>query len=488
MKQGVPFYANHDDDMRCCLAVYRMVLDYFLHRKLSWDELASFTGYTPGVAAWTVKPLTQLAKMGFDIVMLEPFDYRRYLQEGEAYVRSVFPPEKAAWMLQHTNIRSVQKYIPDFLQTVHHENRRAALSDIDRMLSEGRLVFVTLNSKALNGQRGYVDHAVLIIAQTGDEYVVHDPGLPARPERRVPKAALWQAMGGSEHTSEVTGFRLKAAPMRLDAYVVAHEPRLSRAFAAKLIEEGSVLVNGQPNKPGYKVKASDHVAIEYDRAALDAIPAIDLPVLYEDDDCVVINKPAGVLTHAQGKLSGEATVASFLRNRLQGLDGERAGIVHRLDRATSGVIIAAKNQAALSWLQKQFAQREAKKVYAAIVAGKLQQPEAIIDMPIERNPRAPATFRVGANGKSAATHYKVLQETAHHSLLELKPETGRTHQLRVHLAHIGHPIVGDPLYGSGAYGDRLFLHARSLEITLPNGQRKTFATPLPPEFEEFLRG
>ena len=484
--KDVPFYANHEDNMRCCLAVYRMIFDYFLHRKLSWDELASFAGYAPGVAAWTVKPLTQFAKMQFDIRMIEPFDYRRYLTEGTAYLSELFTPEKAAWQLKHTNILSMQPYIPEFLETIQPECRRATLGDIDDMLDEGRLVFVTLNSQVLNNTDEYVDHAVLVIDRTADEYVVHDPGLPPQPFRHVARAKLWEAMGGDEHSAEVTGFRLKKRATRLDSYVVEQKPRLSRAFAAKLIEDGKVLVNGQPSKTGYKVKATDDVTIDYDDAQLDAIPAIDLPILYEDDDCVVINKPEGVLTHAQGALSSEATVASFLRDRVIDMQGDRAGIVHRLDRATSGVIIGAKNQAALSWLQKQFADRQAKKTYIALVVGQPVQPEAVIDMPIERNPKAPATFRVGNNGKPATTQYKVLEAGEQYSLLELRPTTGRTHQLRVHLAQIGHPIVGDPLYGNGAYGDRLFLHALSLEITLPNHEHKTFTAPLPAEFEQQL--
>jgi 23S rRNA pseudouridine1911/1915/1917 synthase len=225
----------------------------------------------------------------------------------------------------------------------------------------------------------------------------------------------------------------------------------------------------------------------YDEKILDTVPDIDLPILYEDSDCVVINKPAGVLTHVQGEFSPEATVASFLKNRGKDITGERAGIVHRLDRPTSGVIIGAKTLHALQWLQQQFARRDAKKTYIAVVQGHLKEPEAIIDMPIQRNPKAPATHRVGANGKSALTRYKVLQETEKYSLVELKPETGRTHQLRVHLSHIGHPIIGDPLYGKGKYGDRLYLHAASLEITLPDGETHTFTAPLPPEFKEIMQ-
>ena len=274
---------------------------------------------------------------------------------------------------------------------------------------------------------------------------------------------------------------------RLDSFVVGVLPRLSRAFVQKLCDGGHVYVNDVVNKAGYKLRAHDRVMIDYDPVELQLIPDIDIPVLYEDADCVVMNKPAGVLTHAQGTFSPEATVATFLRSRLAGgFSGARAGVVHRLDRATSGVIIGAKNQEALSWLQKQFAQRKVKKTYVAIVQGAPKEQEAVIDMPIERNPKAPATFRVGANGKPAVTHYRVLQPGPDCSLLELKPETGRTHQLRVHLQKIGHPIIGDPLYGDGQFGDRLFLHALSLEITLPNRERKTFTAPLPPEFNERL--
>lgn len=271
---------------------------------------------------------------------------------------------------------------------------------------------------------------------------------------------------------------------RLDVSVGAAMPLLSRAFIQKLCENGTVLVNGENARPGYKLKLDDEVEINYNQAQLEQIPSIDLPIIYEDDDCLVINKPAGILTHTQSKFNTEPSVASFLRQHSNELSGERAGVVHRLDRATSGVIIGAKNSSALSFLQKQFSQRKAKKIYLAVVEGHLKQPEAMIDMPIERNPKAPATFRVGPRGKSAVTHYQVLKEGLHNSLVQLKPETGRTHQLRVHLAQIGHPIVGDPLYGHGQHGDQLFLHAKSLEITVPSRERKTFAASTPPEFEQ----
>jgi 23S rRNA pseudouridine1911/1915/1917 synthase len=272
---------------------------------------------------------------------------------------------------------------------------------------------------------------------------------------------------------------------RLDQYVIEHRPRLSRGFAVKLIGQGRVLVNGKPSKPGYKLRGGEEITIDYDEAELDVIPDIELPILYEDDDCVVINKPLGVLTHSKGAFNPEATVATWLRSRLNGLAGERAGIVHRLDRATSGVMICAKTPEALSHLQKQFAQRKTKKTYMAVIAGELDPLEAIIDMPIERNPKKPQTFRVGPGGKPSVTAYKVIQTNGTYSLVELRPTTGRTHQLRVHLKQLKYPIVGDPIY-DGKPGERLYLHALSLEITLPNRERKTFTAPLPPEFTDIV--
>jgi 23S rRNA pseudouridine1911/1915/1917 synthase len=270
---------------------------------------------------------------------------------------------------------------------------------------------------------------------------------------------------------------------RLDQRVVELIPELSRAFGTKLIDQGKVTVNGVPQtKAGYKLREGDEVVVNFDLATLADIPKIELPIIYEDDDCVVINKPVGLLTHSKGDFNPEATVETWLRSHTK-IVGERAGIVHRLDRATSGVMICAKTPEALRWLQKQFAQRRTKKTYYAVVTGELKQPEAIIDMPLERNPKAPATFRVGHGGKTAQTHYKVLEANEKYSLLELKPETGRTHQLRVHLHHLGHPIVGDTLY-EGEPHERMMLHAESLELTLPSRERKVFTTPMPKEFAE----
>lgn len=273
---------------------------------------------------------------------------------------------------------------------------------------------------------------------------------------------------------------------RLDQYVVRHFSELSRASAVKLIETGKVEVNNLAvTKPGYKLRQDDVVEINYVPEDHPPIPAIELPLIYEDKSCVVIDKPAGLLSHSKGAFNPEPSVATWLRSRIEGMHGERAGIVHRLDRSTSGVMICAKTPEALLWLQKQFSQRKVKKAYVAVVSGVMKESEAIVDMPIERNPKKPAMFRVGSNGKSAITAYKVLKSDGKRSLLELKPTTGRTHQLRVHLEHLGHPILGDKFYG-GSQANRLYLHAKSLELTLPNKNRQVFESLVPSAFEDVI--
>lgn len=272
---------------------------------------------------------------------------------------------------------------------------------------------------------------------------------------------------------------------RLDHYVAKKLPTISRSSSAKLIIDNRVSVNGKIiSKPGFKIRVTDKIDIDFDEDELISIPDIELPIVYEDEDCVAINKPAGLLSHSKGEFNPEPTVASWLSKRVSGLTGDRAGVVHRLDRATSGIMICAKNERASKWLQRQFSTRKVLKTYIAIVEGVIKDKQAIIDMPIERNPKKPQTFRVSNNGKIARTEYRVMKETPTLTILELKPTTGRTHQLRVHLKHLGHPIVGDNLY-EGRKADRLYLHAKSLEITIPSGQRKKFTARLPGEFNKF---
>lgn len=268
--------------------------------------------------------------------------------------------------------------------------------------------------------------------------------------------------------------------MRLDIYVTQHWPEYSRATWQKYIAAGYVKVNDNVVTAPKKPLGEDDVV----EVSIPDKPNFDnevLPVLYEDDDVVVIDKPAGVLTHPKGKIVDEFSVAAFMKQRSDfPEDDARPGIVHRLDRDTSGIIIAAKNAEALSFLARQFSDRKAKKTYRAVAKGIPDLQEAIIDAPIARHPKAPSTFRVSSEGKSAQTRYTVLATNGEYSLLSLKPITGRTHQLRVHLAYIGTPIVGDRVYGKEE--DRLYLHAEELEITLPNRERKTFISPVPTSF------
>ncbi|MHB1864662.1 MAG: RluA family pseudouridine synthase [Candidatus Saccharimonadales bacterium] len=273
--------------------------------------------------------------------------------------------------------------------------------------------------------------------------------------------------------------------VRLDIAVHNQLEDISRTSAEKLIKDGYVLVNNQiTTKPSQKVSPEDKIEVTYNPVKV-KIPTIKLPILYEDDDVIVINKPAGILSHSKGSFNPEATVASWLEKKYHGTLSNRSGIVHRLDRQTSGVMIVAKNDKASQWLQKQFSTRKVAKTYMAIISGQLNLNQAIIDLPIERNPKAPQSFRVGASGKHSVTEYSVLRSTNKSSLVELRPTTGRTHQLRVHLAYLGHPIVGDSIY-KGVPADRLYLHAKRLAITLPSNKRQVFDAPLPKEFKIYM--
>jgi 23S rRNA pseudouridine1911/1915/1917 synthase len=277
-------------------------------------------------------------------------------------------------------------------------------------------------------------------------------------------------------------YELPSEKVRLDAFLAGtFDTSRSRSLWQKYVKSGAVQVNGQVvTSPKTEIETTDEITVELPEQTADAT---DIPVLYEDEDIVVINKPAGVLTHAKGGISQEHTVADMLQPLTTfASDTNRAGIVHRLDRETSGVLVGARTPAAAEFLQKQFAQRTTKKTYIAIVEGVPKHTEALIDLPIGRSPAKPSTFRVDPKGKSAQTTYYVLDVQNDKSLVKLQPKTGRTHQLRVHMAHIGHPIVGDIVYGKSA--QRMFLHAYQLELTAPNGERMTFTAPIP---EEFLR-
>ena len=280
-------------------------------------------------------------------------------------------------------------------------------------------------------------------------------------------------------------FRIVPTKQRLDVHLsTAFDPSISRSLWQKYIKAGYVSVNQcVVTAPKFEVDETDEIAVklpEQEQASA------ELPILYEDDDVMVVNKPSGLLTHAKGGLSTEPTVAEIIRPKTSfASDTDRPGIVHRLDRDTSGILIIAKNPDAAAHLQKQFAQRTTKKTYLAVTDGVPKLSAAKIDLPIGRSPAAPSTFRVDPNGKPAQTTYRVLTATDNQALIELKPTTGRTHQLRVHMAHLNTPILGDRVYGK-PNASRLMLHAHKLEITLPSGERKTFEAAIPSVFTELF--
>ncbi|MGB4420451.1 MAG: RluA family pseudouridine synthase [Candidatus Saccharimonadales bacterium] len=271
---------------------------------------------------------------------------------------------------------------------------------------------------------------------------------------------------------------------RLDSHLAETHPENSRSTWQKYIKAGYVTVNNQIIN-SVKSEINHHDKIEINIPPSDNHDNKELPIVYIDDNVIVVNKPAGVLTHSKGVINNEFTVADFFkRYTTYNLDTNRPGIVHRLDRGTSGVIIGARNSETAKSLQKQFSDRKTKKIYYAIVTGKPKLTQANIDLPVNRNPSKPSTFRVDPNGKKAFTEYQVIDQSDKYSLLKLQPKTGRTHQLRVHMKYIGTPILGDNLYGKTS--DRLYLHAHSLEITIPNGDRRVFSAKLPNEFLKYF--
>lgn len=288
-------------------------------------------------------------------------------------------------------------------------------------------------------------------------------------------------------------FKNIPSKIRLDVKLKSENPDLSRATIQKYIKNGFVKVNGKIiEKP--RIAVGDFDKIELNIPNSDKKP-INMPILFEDENVIVIDKPRGVLSHSKGVLNDEYTVADFFRSKGAEFSSEtnRAGIVHRLDRETSGVMIGAKNEETAKKLQKQFSERTTKKTYVAIVKGDITPRVAMIDLPIARNGAAPSTFMVDVKGKTAQTKYEVLSENGNLSLVKLSPKTGRTHQLRVHMNYIGHPILGDKVYDKNITkqesDERMFLHAKSLEITIPpkrdekNAQRMVFESKLPDEFE-----
>ncbi len=283
---------------------------------------------------------------------------------------------------------------------------------------------------------------------------------------------------------------------RLDKALAAQLEGFSRAQIQQLIHAGQVTVNGKAAKASYRLEPGDAIRVQVpleDEEAGVQPQAIPLSVLYEDDDVAVVDKPAGMVVHpAYGHAEG--TLVNAVLNRWPGIGAfgevERAGIVHRLDKDTSGVILIAKTAEALENLRGQFEARTVHKRYLALVEGTPPTPEGVIDAPIGRDPRQRKRMAVSREGREAVTEYRLREEYAEYSLLEVFPRTGRTHQIRVHLAFIGHPVVGDTVYGRRKQGIKMkrhFLHAASISFEQPRtGERVTVESPLPVALEDVL--
>jgi 23S rRNA pseudouridine1911/1915/1917 synthase len=280
------------------------------------------------------------------------------------------------------------------------------------------------------------------------------------------------------------------AGTRLDQFLAAHVTALSRSRLQALIRDGHVTVNGATVKPGAKLRSGDAVALAEPPPAPSGTEAEDiaLDILFEDDDLIVLNKPPGMVVHpAAGNWAG--TIVNALLHHCPALSGiggtQRPGIVHRLDKETSGCLVAAKNDAAHQALARQFAGREVTKIYLALAAGKFARLSGKIDAPIGRHPvhRKKMTVVKPDRGRTAQTDYRVLGPCANGTLVECTLHTGRTHQIRVHLKHLGHPILGDDTYGQRGSFPRQMLHAWKLGFTHPRtGERMNFQAPIPPDF------
>ncbi len=297
---------------------------------------------------------------------------------------------------------------------------------------------------------------------------------------------------------ETFRFEEVEAGERLDKWLARQLADYSRTEIQRWIKEGLVRVNGRASKPGYKLEPGDIIEVDipapepYEEVKPEPIP---LDILYEDDDVLIIDKPAGMVVHpAPGHSSGTLVNAILYHcPDLEGVGGvERPGIVHRLDKDTSGLILVAKNSRAHRELQRQFKEREIEKAYIALVEGHLQPKVGRIEAPIGRDKRHRKRMAVVRGGREAITEYTVIAYYDDYTLVEARPLTGRTHQIRVHFAFIGHPLVGDTVYGRRKqklkpWLRRHFLHAHRIRFRLPRtGELVEFTSPLPKDLQAVL--
>ena len=292
-------------------------------------------------------------------------------------------------------------------------------------------------------------------------------------------------------------FEVENDNKRIDAYLSEKLEDTSRVTIQRLIANAKVLVNGKTVKASYKVQVGDTIQVEEEIPVEISLKAQNIPVdiIYEDQDIIVVNKPKGMVVHpANGNPDGTLVnaIMAICKDSLSGIGGEiRPGIVHRLDKDTSGIIIVAKNDKAHIHLSEQIKEHQVKKTYIALVRGIVKENEATINMPIGRSEKDRKKMAVTKKGKEAITHFKVIQRYDKYTLLQVNIETGRTHQIRVHLSQIGYPIVGDEVYSNGKNEWNVkgqCLHAKSLEFTHPiTGEKMYLEAKLPEYFENILK-
>lgn len=285
---------------------------------------------------------------------------------------------------------------------------------------------------------------------------------------------------------------------RIDSFLANQKEGLSRVAVQRLIEQEKILVNGKKTKPSYKIQEKDEITVEEEKPKEIELKAQDIPVeiIYEDTDIIVVNKPKGMVVHpANGNPDGTLVnaIMAICKDSLSGIGGEiRPGIVHRIDKDTSGILMIAKNDKAHINLSEQIKNHEVQKTYIAMVRGMVKENEATINMPIGRSTRDRKKMAVTQNGKQAITHFKVIKRFPSHNctLLEVKIETGRTHQIRVHLSQIGYPIIGDSVYSNGKneWGIQgQCLHAKSLQFRHPStGEEIFLEAELPAYFQAMI--
>jgi 23S rRNA pseudouridine1911/1915/1917 synthase len=305
--------------------------------------------------------------------------------------------------------------------------------------------------------------------------------------------------------SETLTFKIDdtSVDSRLDTYLASQIPTWSRARLQRLIENEDVLVNGRSTKPSYKLRKGDEVEVELVASPVEIVSPENIPldIVHEDQALIVVNKQAGLVVHPAGGIHS-GTLANALAFHFKNLPGSiRPGIVHRLDRDTSGLLVVAKTEEALENLSDQFRDRTVSKSYVALVHGRVDDSSGRIDQPLARDPSNRTRMAVVRGGRSALTLYKVRKHYHRFTLLDVELKTGRTHQIRVHLAWLHHPVVGDETYGGGRDNNiqdarlrsmvrnlgRHFLHAERLAITHPmTGSRLEFHAPLPDELSNLL--